>query len=201
MKFILETVGVVEDGIHSSSSFKPANRNQSIDAEPVVKPSTHIIEVLTMEPSTLFRTSVRIDGMTCSSCVASIENALKTIPGVESSSVTVTLFPPRAFLSHNPNTISSTKLINEISQMGFEGTILHSVPMSNVDHQLDLPAAETIRVSIHGMTCASCVNGIESYMLQQKGIVSIAVNLLTENVNVFSYCVGDYFLPLLDHWC
>lgn len=38
--------------------------------------------------------------------------------------------------------------------------------------------------AIKGMTCASCVNTIEKYVINQGGIADISVNLLSEEAEI-----------------
>ncbi|KAJ2815149.1 hypothetical protein IWW50_006908, partial [Coemansia erecta] len=49
-----------------------------------------------------------------------------------------------------------------------------------------LPETETI-LSVTGMTCASCVNGIEQYIGNMDGISSIKVDLMTAQATVHHY--------------
>ncbi|KAJ2537801.1 serine/threonine protein kinase Ran1, partial [Coemansia sp. RSA 1853] len=49
-----------------------------------------------------------------------------------------------------------------------------------------LPETETI-LSVLGMTCASCVNGIEQYLGSMDGISSIKVDLMTAQATVHHY--------------
>ncbi len=62
-----------------------------------------------------------IDGMTCASCVARVEKALKKVPGVEQANVN--LATERAWIQPNA-TVSSQDLIRAIQKAGYDAKLL-----------------------------------------------------------------------------
>lgn len=88
----------------------------------------------------LYEQQVQIGGMTCASCVARVEKALKKIEGVVEASVN--LSTEKAFIkSQQP--IAAAALVQAIEKSGFD------VPTQQFD------------LNIEGMTCASCVARVE----------------------------------------
>ncbi|WP_201283542.1 heavy-metal-associated domain-containing protein, partial [Klebsiella pneumoniae] len=82
----------------------------------------------------LYEQQVQIGGMTCASCVARVEKALKKIEGVVEASVN--LSTEKAFIkSQQP--IAAAALVQAIEKSGFD------VPTQQFD------------LNIEGMTCAS----------------------------------------------
>ncbi|KZT71243.1 copper transporting p-type ATPase-like protein [Daedalea quercina L-15889] len=113
---------------------------------------------------------LRIEGMTCSACVESIECMLRTQPGIHS--VKVALLAERGVVEYDPKVWDAGKIINEIGDIGFDATL---IPPSRAD-------AVTLRV--YGMTCSSCTSTVERELSAMPGVNSVAVSLATETCKV-----------------
>lgn len=108
----------------------------------------------------------KISGMTCASCVNTIENYLKSQDGIED--VQVNLLSEEAQVAIDPDKISADDIVEWITDIGFQA-------------EMDVPAsANSVQLDIEGMTCASCVNTIENYVGSLEGVKSVSVNLTTE---------------------
>ena len=119
------------------------------------------LTALTMQmPVTL---TLAVDGMTCASCVARVERALRAVPGVTDASVN--LATERAEISTRSSGDRSL-LVTAIEDAGY------SVP------------AEPVTLMIDGMTCASCVSRVERALLAVPGVTSAVVNLATEQATI-----------------
>ena len=101
--------------------------------------------------------SIPVQGMTCASCVAHVETALKELPGV--SQVVVNLATASATLTHDPLQVTTEELRQAVEQVGY------SVPTSE------------LTLDIRGMTCASCVAHVEGALTDLEGVTSAVVNL------------------------
>lgn len=111
----------------------------------------------------LYEQQVQIGGMTCASCVARVEKALKKIEGVVEASVN--LSTEKAFIkSQQP--IAAVALVQAIEKSGFD------VPTQQFD------------LNIEGMTCASCVARVEKALKKVEGVLDAQVNLATEKAHV-----------------
>jgi len=111
----------------------------------------------------LYEQQVQIGGMTCASCVARVEKALKKIEGVVEASVN--LSTEKAFIkSQQP--IAAAALVQAIEKSGFD------VPTQQFD------------LNIEGMTCASCVARVEKALKKVEGVLDAQVNLATEKAHV-----------------
>ncbi|UWU23801.1 heavy metal translocating P-type ATPase (plasmid) [Rhizobium sp. CB3060] len=113
--------------------------------------------------------SLPIDGMTCASCVGSVERALKEVPGVDSVSVNLAT-EKASIMAHAA--IDRAKLVQAVENVGY------SVPGNFA------PAASSIELSIEGMTCTSCVGSVERALKAVPGVSEAAVNLATERATV-----------------
>ncbi len=103
-------------------------------------------------------------GMTCASCVAHVEEALRSIPGVISASVN--LATERATVNYNPDGTGLADFVRAIKDAGY------NVPV------------EKATLPIVGMTCASCVAHVEEALKEVEGVLSASVNLATERATV-----------------
>ncbi|KJE97126.1 hypothetical protein CAOG_010080 [Capsaspora owczarzaki ATCC 30864] len=120
------------------------------------------------------RVALSVDGMTCASCVNSIESAIQVLPGV--LHVTVSLLAGRCDVDFDPSkeaAVSEESICAAINDMGFDASILP-------------PPRESGKavLEVTGMTCASCVASIEQSIGRLPGVESIAINLLGATAHV-----------------
>ncbi len=113
---------------------------------------------------------LRIEGMTCASCVASIENSLKKVPGIET--VSVNLMTETADVQFNSTKLNLDDIISKVEAIGYSAEPL-------IEKE-----SNTLTLNIGGMTCASCVKSIENTVSKLKGIESVTVNLATEQATI-----------------
>lgn len=111
-----------------------------------------------------------VGGMTCAACVATIESYLGSQPGI--ISVSVGLLQERAEVRFDPSLTSEQEIVDHIEGVGF--TAKH---LNEAEHN-------TVRLSIGGMTCSSCVGMIENNLKSNSSVVSVVVNLATETGTV-----------------
>lgn len=117
------------------------------------------------------RVVIGIEGMTCGSCVKSIEGHVGSLPGV--STINVSLANKEGILTYDATLTSAEKLKEAIYDMGFDATLPCSTPPSPNN---GTPLAMVI-VGIEGMTCQSCVRSIEDRIGSMQGVTSIKVSL------------------------
>lgn len=113
---------------------------------------------------------IRIEGMTCGACVESIEGMLRSQTGIHS--IKVALLAERGVVEYDPSVWTPEKIINEISDIGFDAT---EIPMARSD---------MVTLRIYGMTCGSCTSAVESGLRGMPGITSVAVSLTTETAKI-----------------
>lgn len=108
-------------------------------------------------------TSFQVEGMTCASCVARVEKAIRAVPGVASANVNLATERATVEFAGKPD---PSGVIAAIAKAGYA------------------TRQETIELQIEGMTCASCVSRIEKALSTVPGVVSASVNLATEKASV-----------------
>ncbi|KAH8513728.1 hypothetical protein H0E87_006842 [Populus deltoides] len=74
---------------------------------------------------------IRINGMTCTSCSSTVEQALQAIPGVQKAQVA--LATEEAEVHYDPNILSYNQILEAINDTGFEAILLSTgVDMSKI---------------------------------------------------------------------
>ncbi|MEP0546356.1 MAG: heavy metal translocating P-type ATPase [Rhodothermales bacterium] len=107
--------------------------------------------------------SLPVEGMTCASCVGSVERALGRTPGVTEASVN--LATERATVRVRPGTEAGA-LVDAVEATGYH------------------VRTEERDLGIRGMTCAACATRVERALRQIPGVLDATVNLATERAHV-----------------
>jgi len=107
-----------------------------------------------------------IEGMTCASCVQTVEKATKKLPGVQESSVN--LATEKLNISFDDNIVSVSDIQAAVDKSGYKA----------------LTDTEQKTFAVTGMTCASCVQTIEKATSKLDGVIESNVNLATEKMAV-----------------
>ncbi|VVO44138.1 heavy metal translocating P-type ATPase [Pseudomonas fluorescens] len=113
-----------------------------------------------MPESTTF--DLPIAGMTCASCAGRVERALSKVIGARAVSVNLATEQARVQAPSD----SLPALVQAVQQAGY------SVP------------AQSLELSIGGMTCASCVGRVERALGKVAGVKSVSVNLANERAHL-----------------
>ncbi|KAJ7418100.1 ATPase copper transporting beta [Willisornis vidua] len=172
---------------------EPPHQGRALDALP---DSPHLDGSNQLSGATAEKCFLQITGMTCASCVSTIERNLQKADGIVS--VLVALMAGKAEIKYKPEFIQPLEIAQLIQNLGFEATVIE-------DH------AETeghVELLITGMTCASCVHNIESKLMRTSGIFYASVALATckahiqfdpeiigprDIINIIKFLGGWYF--------
>uniref|UniRef100_A0A9J8DLN5 P-type Cu(+) transporter n=1 Tax=Cyprinus carpio carpio TaxID=630221 RepID=A0A9J8DLN5_CYPCA len=144
---------------------------------------------------------IHIEGMTCGSCVQSIEGVISQKKGVRSAKVS--LASHQGTFEFDPLVTTSEELRAAIEDMGFDAFLpgkqfqktqqqcpLLSFPLKPASNEAESdaePSANTISkcfIQIGGMTCASCVANIERNLKNEHGVHSVLVALMASKAEV-----------------
>ncbi|MBX3637249.1 MAG: copper-translocating P-type ATPase [Rubrivivax sp.] len=106
--------------------------------------------------------SLPVDGMTCASCVARVERAVRGVPGVQDASVNL-----------------ATESLTVRGAPALAGPVGDAVVRAGYE----VPR-QTLTLAVEGMTCASCVGRVERALARTDGVLSAEVNLATEQATV-----------------
>ncbi|NWI77010.1 ATP7B ATPase, partial [Dryoscopus gambensis] len=148
---------------------EPPRQGCALDALP---DSLHLDGSNQLSGATEEKCVLQITGMTCASCVSTIERNLRKEDGIVS--VLVALMAGKAEIKYKPELIQSLEIAQLIQNLGFEATIMED--NAETEGQVEL--------LITGMTCASCVHNIESKLMRTNGIFSASVALATSKAHI-----------------
>jgi P-type Cu+ transporter len=106
---------------------------------------------------------LKVEGMSCASCVARVEKALNKLPNI--SQAQVNLATENATV-HSSDKINYRDVIQAIEKTGFSVT------------------TEQNNIKISGMTCASCSARVQRALSKVDGVIDAHVNLATETATI-----------------
>ncbi|XP_075418992.1 copper-transporting ATPase 2 [Tenrec ecaudatus] len=118
--------------------------------------------------------TVHIVGMTCQSCVKTIESMVSSIDGLVS--VKVSLEQGSAAVRYMPSVVSLQQICYLIEDMGFEASVPEGKAASWPPRPSPVGEA-LVKLRVEGMTCQSCVNSIEGNLGKLQGVVRAKVSL------------------------
>ncbi|KAI9789931.1 MAG: hypothetical protein M1816_005700 [Peltula sp. TS41687] len=124
-------------------------------------------------------TTLRVEGMTCGACTASIENGLNGVDGV--GTVSVSLVMGRAVVMHEPERISAEQIKDRIEDRGFDADVLSTDLPTKANTK---PKISTTTLGVEGMTCGACTSAIEGAFKDVAGVVKFDISLLSERAVV-----------------
>ncbi|MBN3303402.1 ATP7A ATPase, partial [Amia calva] len=150
-------------------------------------------------------TIIGIEGMTCGSCVQSIEGVLSQREGVKSA--VVSLAKHSGTFEYDPLLTSPEELQRAVEDMGFDAFLpetnslvelldpIREAPPGPIregdkdlvptqDAKVGIPSPMKCFIQISGMTCASCVANIERNLKNEDGICSVLVALMAGKAEV-----------------
>ena len=147
--------------------FKPKSAPIAVQAEAPAEPCACPVDLPEQEDprEVLPETVIRVNGMMCSHCTASVEKACLSVPGtvkavadLESKTVTVT------------GTADYKALKAAIIAEDYE--------------VVEQPQAQTIVIRVNGMMCSHCTASVEQACLKVPGTLSAVASLEEKNVTV-----------------
>uniref|UniRef100_A0A8C5MRG7 P-type Cu(+) transporter n=1 Tax=Leptobrachium leishanense TaxID=445787 RepID=A0A8C5MRG7_9ANUR len=154
------------------------------------------------KPSTKV-TVINIEGMTCNSCVQSIEGLISQKPGVRS--IQVSLANNNGTVEYDPAVTDPEKIRASIEDMGFDAFLSgHVTPIGTQQkpstkslqpndrndkdtlafNKPEVKTTDKCYIQVTGMTCASCVANIERNLRREDGIYSVLVALMAGKAEV-----------------
>ncbi len=107
--------------------------------------------------------TIRVENMTCASCVARVEQALEAVPGVEGAEV---------------NLAAETAVVHFAGEGDLEAV------RAALDKAGYPVATEEVVLEVGEMTCATCVGRVEDALAAAPGVIDVRVNLAGETAHV-----------------
>merc|ERR1711991_418479 len=113
-----------------------------------------------------------VSGMTCASCVKTVETAVGRVPSVVD--VAVNLLAGEAAVTLSSQSADPMDVVDAIERLGYEA-VLKGLPSE----------VGSTTLLVEGMTCSSCVGSVETALMGVAGVSDALVNLLSGHVKVF----------------
>lgn len=112
------------------------------------------------------KATLKLEGMTCSSCAQTIEKALNKTDGVDQAQVNFAA--EKAYVDYDSSKVDENKLVEVVKGTGYD-----------VKQE-----REKITLKIGGMTCASCATTVEKALNKADGVYEASVNIAIEKGTV-----------------
>lgn len=128
-----------------------------------------------------FIAQLSIEGMSCSSCVGKVNEAIDSLSWVVSSNVA--LLSNSAIVTFTGQEKRTKNLIETIEDLGYEAN-LENVELVKSAEDKQSRNSWKARYSIKGMTCTSCVNQVTEAIKELPFVRSTNVNLLLASMEV-----------------
>ncbi len=106
--------------------------------------------------------NVKIEGISCATCVNTIESSLNKTKGVEE--VSVNFANEKGKVVYDESKIDQNDILSVIKSSGYEGHVID-----------DTYIKRSMRVE--GMTCAACVNRVDQAVNKLEGVKDVNVNI------------------------
>ncbi|XP_044738073.1 copper-transporting ATPase 1 isoform X3 [Chrysoperla carnea] len=135
----------------------------STELEHQTKP---LLENNTSNISQICDVTVSIEGMTCKSCVESIEGMISKKDGIKN--IKVSLADKEGYVKYDSSITNPDDIVAAIEDMGFDATVPNSAQLAHTS---------ITTINVEGMTCQSCVKNIESVVSEKPGITNVCVDL------------------------
>ncbi|KYC48101.1 MAG: putative copper-exporting P-type ATPase A [Candidatus Methanofastidiosum methylothiophilum] len=107
---------------------------------------------------------IKVTGMTCATCAATIEKSLLNLEGVKKAEVN--LAREIASVEYNPQKLRINDINNAVKDAGYD--VVH----------------ERAILKVGGMTCVMCANSIQNALEKLDGVIKVTVNVTSEKVYV-----------------
>ena len=133
-----------------------------------------------------------LGGMTCGHCIATVERALLAVGGVRSA--TADLSSQSALVKFDPATADLPAMKRAVAAAGYAPQPANGLvslappsparPGAAAPAPVDATAPKSLRLSVRGMTCASCVRSVEQAALTVPGVESCDVSLADSSASL-----------------
>ncbi|XP_055282150.1 copper-transporting ATPase 2 isoform X7 [Moschus berezovskii] len=127
-----------------------------------------------VRPSQTATGTISIVGMTCQSCVKSIEGRVSSLNGIVS--IKVSLEQGSAEVRYMPSVVSLMQICHQIEDMGFQASVAEGKATS-WPSRVSPTSEAMVKLRVEGMTCQSCVSSIEGKIGKLQGVMRVRVSL------------------------
>ncbi|KAK5162708.1 uncharacterized protein LTR77_011231 [Saxophila tyrrhenica] len=143
-----------------------------------------VVDTLSSQPDNVFRATLSIAGMSCSSCVGKIVAAMEETPWV--ISVDVALITQSASIDFRGEEASAAQLITIIDGLGYEASLEGITRLSTKAESNPRATSDVCKAfyAIEGMTCSSCIGIVTEAIRNLSCVQNVDVNLVNNSATV-----------------
>ncbi|KAK3669709.1 hypothetical protein LTR78_010392 [Recurvomyces mirabilis] len=142
------------------------------------------IDSLSSQPDNLFRATLSINGMSCSSCIGKIVTTLEERAWVVS--VNVAMATQSAVIDFRGRNADAAQFIMIINDLGYETSLVDVTKLLTQAESGPRAARDAWKISysIEGMTCSSCVGTVMQAIQDLSWVQSVDVSLVSNSATV-----------------
>lgn len=148
------------------------NRHDSIT-------SLGAVSIDTQTVSAPHKVTFQISGMTCASCVRTIERGLVKLPGVDPSSVQVNLLTHSGTFSVHGDMLDEQMIIKAVKNMGYTASKVVFISTTPAPEAATSSTAAVYKAEmiITGMYCPNCIEKVHSALVKLHGIQAKSIQV------------------------
>ena len=125
-------------------------------------------------------TTLKIGGMSCTSCSAAIERKLSKWDSIEEA--TINFATEKLHVTYDESKVSLQEIGEAIQDLGYHPKMEEEKAESVTDGNDTKPVRKTVKVS--GMTCTACSAAIEKGLGKMEGIEEATINFAAEKLTL-----------------
>ncbi|CAG8546337.1 16943_t:CDS:1 [Cetraspora pellucida] len=130
------------------------------------------VETHEFDPNQLRTCHIQVHGMSCASCVSSIERVVRNAPGIVS--IEVSLLVEHATVEYDPAVINEDEIVNMINDIGFEASLIQP------------RRQDTVEFRVHGMNAPDDASRIENGLKEIPGVIHASVDFIS-NIAIIKF--------------
>ncbi|CCJ30745.1 unnamed protein product [Pneumocystis jirovecii] len=119
------------------------------------------------------------------SCISAIKQNFRKNSGI--ISIDILSLGKQMIVKHDTRIINTNNLIYEIENLGIKTSFISSEILYETCDNKNTTKEKIIKLKITGMTCASCVNSVETTLKSINGVTGVIINLATKEAKI-NYC-------------
>ncbi|KAI8049391.1 E1-E2 ATPase-domain-containing protein [Thamnidium elegans] len=186
--FGIENVQIIHNLIPPAVliAIEPLTRQDSVASLGAVSVRSQFISI----PS---KVTFQISGMTCSSCVRTIERGLIKLPGVDPTSVQVNLLTHTGTFTAVGDMLDEKTIIQAIKNMGYSAgkVVFHSSIPAQQETSQSITACRADLVII-GMYCPNCLEKVHDALIKLHGIDNKSIRVDLDSGRTSFEFVGEF---------